>query len=96
MPSFRVATVCRRRDRRYRPVELAPDDLLLLPGVAFTRSGARLGRGGGHYDRLLRAIPAAAFGLAFELQIESALPLEPHDQRVRAVVTERGIWRAPA
>jgi 5-formyltetrahydrofolate cyclo-ligase len=76
------------------PVELAPDDLLLLPGVAFTRSGARLGRGGGHYDRLLRAIPAPAFGVAFELQIEPALPMEAHDQRVRAVVTERGIWRA--
>ena len=75
------------------PVELAPDDLLLLPGVAFTRAGARLGRGGGHYDRLLRAISAPAFGLAFELQIEPALPLEEHDQRVRAVVTERGIWR---
>jgi 5-formyltetrahydrofolate cyclo-ligase len=75
------------------PVELAPDDLLLLPGVAFTRAGARLGRGGGHYDRLLRAIRAPAFGLAFERQIEPALPLEEHDRRVQAVVTERGIWR---
>lgn len=66
-------------------------DLILVPGVAFTRSGQRLGRGGGYYDRLLAALPASTvrLGVCFEVQILEDLPHEPHDQKVNAVLTER-------
>jgi 5-formyltetrahydrofolate cyclo-ligase len=70
-------------------VPLAEVDVILVPGVAFTREGHRLGRGGGFYDRLLAALPARTrrIGVCYEAQLLDALPTEPHDQRVDAVIT---------
>ena len=59
-----------------------------MPGVAFTADGARLGMGGGYYDRFLVQSSARTIGLAFEMQIRTALPQRPHDQRVDMIVTE--------
>ena len=73
---------------------VAPDtlDLILVPGVAFTRSGERLGRGGGFYDRLLASLPVHTIkiGICFDAQILLELPVEPHDQRVEFIATESG------
>jgi 5-formyltetrahydrofolate cyclo-ligase len=68
-------------------------DLYLVPGLAFTRDGRRLGRGGGYYDRLLaqHARGSIALGVCFAIQLIDILPIESHDQQVDAVVTERGI-----
>ncbi len=65
-------------------------DLILVPGVALTRAGARCGRGGGYYDRLLATLPAHAckIGVCFALQIVDELPTEPHDVGVDFVITE--------
>jgi 5-formyltetrahydrofolate cyclo-ligase len=66
-------------------------DFALVPGLAFDRSGHRLGRGRGYYDRLLAELPPACFraGFFFACQELPAVPREPHDQRLHAVVTER-------
>jgi 5-formyltetrahydrofolate cyclo-ligase len=71
-------------------VDPASVDLILVPGLAFTRTGLRLGRGGGFYDKLLAALPAssAKLGVCFELQILPSLPIEPHDIPLDAVLTE--------
>jgi 5-formyltetrahydrofolate cyclo-ligase len=65
-------------------------DLLLIPGLAFTRAGGRLGRGGGYYDRFLSRVHSRAvkIGVCFHAQLVSALPLEIHDHDVGRVVTE--------
>ncbi len=65
-------------------------DLAVVPGVAFDRSGARLGRGRGHYDATLSLLrpDAARVGLAFDAQVLDLVPTEPHDARLDAVVTE--------
>jgi 5-formyltetrahydrofolate cyclo-ligase len=68
-------------------------DLVIVPGLAFTRAGARLGRGGGHYDRLLDGVEATSLGVAFDIQLVDELPLEPHDRGVDLVVTPSGLWR---
>jgi 5-formyltetrahydrofolate cyclo-ligase len=77
---------------------IAPEslDLILVPGLAFTRAGLRMGRGGGHYDRLLALLPATTVrvGISFELQIVEELPAEPHDMTMQVVATEVGVWRA--
>lgn len=70
---------------------LREDDLLLLPGVAFDRSGARLGRGGGWYDRSLPGSVRDLFGVAFELQLVDRVPDTATDRRVRGVFTELGL-----
>ncbi len=63
-------------------------DLALVPLLAFTASGHRLGQGGGHYDRWLAAHPhVVPVGLAWDCQYSESLPVEPHDRRLRAVVT---------
>lgn len=75
-----------------RPVRsLATVDFLLVPGVAFTTAGARLGYGGGYYDRLMASLDARAprVAAAFDLQVVNSIPESPHDQRVQAVITER-------
>jgi 5-formyltetrahydrofolate cyclo-ligase len=70
-------------------------DLVLVPGVAFDETRARLGMGGGFYDRLLpRLAPAAAvIGLAFDQQVVSCVPTEAHDVRLAAVVTPTRVLR---
>ena len=62
----------------------------IVPGLAFTRDGRRLGYGGGWYDRLLAAAPknAVKLGVAYSFQIVEYLPVEPHDIPLTAVVDE--------
>lgn len=66
--------------------------LALVPGRAFSPEGARLGRGGGHYDRLLATLPASCqrIGVSFACQIRPSLPREAHDIPVHHLVTELG------
>jgi 5-formyltetrahydrofolate cyclo-ligase len=64
-------------------------DCVVVPGVAFSEGGLRLGRGGGYYDVTLGRMPRAArIGLAFDAQIVAELPREPHDAPLDVVVTE--------
>ena len=72
-------------------------DLVVVPGVAFDELGRRLGRGGGHYDATLALLPerTVRVGLAYELQVVSRVPWEPHDARVDVVATERRLLSAP-
>jgi 5-formyltetrahydrofolate cyclo-ligase len=66
-------------------------DLALIPGLAFTADGQRLGQGGGFYDRLLGTAPRPfALGIAYAAQVLADLPAEAHDQPVDRAVTEQG------
>ncbi len=68
-------------------------DFVLLPGVAFTRDGTRLGYGGGFYDKLLPGLshrPVRVAG-AFSMQVVDRLPQEPFDQKVDWLVTEHEV-----
>lgn len=71
-------------------------DIILVPGLAFDEAtGARMGRGGGFYDRLLshQEVHARLIGVAFHLQMLPEIPTEEHDIQVQEVVTERGTQR---
>lgn len=62
--------------------------VLIMPLVGFTETGERLGQGGGFYDRWLAEHPdTLAIGMAWDCQLVDELPMEPHDQRLAAVVT---------
>jgi 5-formyltetrahydrofolate cyclo-ligase len=72
-----------------REVALDDIDCFVVPGVAFSEDGHRLGRGGGYYDATLGLAPRAArVGLAYDAQLVPTLPTEPHDAAMDAVVTE--------
>lgn len=64
-------------------------DLVVVPGLAFTVTGQRLGRGRGYYDRLLSRtdLRAETIGVCFQAQLLPTLPLDPHDQRVGRVIS---------
>jgi len=67
---------------------------LAVPLLLFDRTGARLGYGGGYYDRTLAALPrAVAIGIAYAAQEVARLPMGPHDIRLHAVATEQGLIR---
>lgn len=72
------------RDRCPR-VSLSEIDLILTPGLAFSRDGLRLGQGGGFYDRLLADAHAEKIGICFRQQLLEAVPVELHDARVDRV-----------
>lgn len=70
-------------------------DFALLPGVAFARDGARLGYGGGFYDKLLADLPSGMAqrpvlaAAAFALQVVEQIPLEPTDVKIEWIITEQ-------
>lgn len=68
-----------------------PPDLVLVPGLGFDPAGSRLGRGGGFYDRWLEANRGVkTLGICFACQLIEKIPVEAHDARVDAVLTEEG------
>ena len=103
-----IAVVCRSLDDAFvrdrygirepsapEPWPAARIDLIAVPGLAFDRSGARLGRGGGFYDRFLAAadLRAVLCGLAFDEQVLGELPTEGHDRPVDLLVTDKETLR---
>ncbi len=79
-------------ERRVDPGQL---DLVMVPGVAFDRQGARLGHGKGYYDRLLRRVrpDAPLVALAFECQVLPKIPTGPHDVYMDKVITEKSSYQ---
>ena len=62
-------------------------DLALVPGLGFDARGHRLGRGKGHYDRLLAGFGGRKIGVAFDFQIMAEVPCEAHDIVLDDIVT---------
>lgn len=74
---------------------VATADVVLVPGLAVSRDGLRMGRGGGCYDRALARVPVGTFTcvLLYDDEVGLDVPSEPHDRRVVAVATASGISR---
>lgn len=74
---------------------VATADAVLVPGLAVDRTGLRMGRGGGSYDRALARVPVGTFTcvLLNSEEVLPRVPSAPHDRRVTAVATELGIAR---
>jgi 5-formyltetrahydrofolate cyclo-ligase len=74
---------------------VATADVVLLPGLAVSPSGMRLGRGGGSFDRALARVPVGTFTcvLLYDDEVGVEVPAEPHDRPVTAAVSPSGIVR---
>jgi 5-formyltetrahydrofolate cyclo-ligase len=74
---------------------IATADAVLVPGLAVDRTGLRLGRGGGSYDRALGRVPVGTFTcvLLNDAEVLDEVPAAPHDRRVTAAVTELRLIR---
>ena len=86
--AFDIPTV--REDRR-EIVDPKSFDCVLVPGAAFSRTGARLGLGAGFYDRFLseKAPQAQRIAVAFSCQLMEDIPVEAHDVKMQWIVTEK-------
>ena len=68
--------------------QLETIDLAIVPGIAFTPEGQRLGRGRGYYDRLLpRLQQAYKMGVCWACQLVEAIPTEAHDMKTDSVIS---------
>jgi|GEM_PF-751383 len=66
---------------------------ILVPGLAFSANGERLGRGAGFYDRFLVQNPAALrIGIGFSEQVMNSIPHETFDQKLDIVLTDREVF----
>ena len=64
------------------------DTVILVPAMAFDSNGGRLGRGKGHYDRMLATLPHAyTIGICFPWQLINEVPMDIHDVKVKKVIT---------
>jgi len=78
-----------------QPIPVNLIDLVIVPGMGFTNSGHRIGRGMGFYDRFL-AQPdfiGVSCGLGFEEQVVREIPVLDHDMPLSMLCTDRGIRR---
>ncbi|WP_208559591.1 5-formyltetrahydrofolate cyclo-ligase [Marinilactibacillus kalidii] len=66
-------------------------DLMIVPGVVFTREGYRIGFGGGYYDRLLADFPNTTLSLVCSSQLVEEMPVEPHDIPVQYLIVGKTI-----
>ena len=75
-------------------VDVKELDLIMVPGVAFDRRGGRTGHGKGYYDKLLEhaRLDTPLIALAFECQLFSEIPMQPHDMFMDKVVTEAAVY----
>lgn len=68
------------------------NDIMIVPGVGFTKNGHRMGRGGGYYDRYLSDYPVYKMAIAFEAQLKESLPTQEWDILMDMVVTENSVY----
>ncbi|WP_137293915.1 5-formyltetrahydrofolate cyclo-ligase [Nocardioides dongxiaopingii] len=74
---------------------VATADVVLVPGLAVSATGLRMGRGGGSYDRALGRVPLGTLTcvLLYDAETDRAVPVEPHDRPVTAAATPAGLRR---
>lgn len=70
-------------------------DLLVIPGIAFSKDGSRVGYGKGFYDRAIKNLSAFTVGLAYDFQIYDEVPVDPWDQKLDLILSESKYFLNP-
>ena len=71
-------------------------DVALIPGIAFDRTGHRIGYGGGFFDRLLPQLHCTTIGLAYEFQMIDKVPTHQYDVGVNFIITDHTLYECNA
>jgi 5-formyltetrahydrofolate cyclo-ligase len=87
LSSYGIREPSRSKSKVVSPSKI---DAVIAPGLAFDRSGARIGFGGGYFDWLFKQLPDAALrlGVAYEFQVVGSIPQNSWDERVQTIFTE--------
>lgn len=75
------------------PVSMEGIEIILVPGLAFDETGARMGFGKGYYDKLLQKSGAVKIGLCYDFQLLEKIPSEPHDVPMDIIITEKRVQK---
>lgn len=67
-------------------------DTIVVPGLAFSKEGSRLGFGGGYYDRYLSTYGGNMLALVYECQLSDEIPMEEHDIVIPKIITENNVY----
>lgn len=67
-------------------------DLVIVPGVAFSQKGARIGYGKGCYDRFLKGMSAIKVGLCYDFQLTALIKPDTHDEEMNYIITDKKIY----
>ena len=83
------------RELPQKRINVSELNLVMVPGVAFDRSGARMGHGFGYYDKLLEhaSLETPLVALAFECQLFPEIPTQAHDIFIDKIVTEQQVYQ---
>jgi 5-formyltetrahydrofolate cyclo-ligase len=76
---------------RLGPTALAAADLVVVPALAVDRTGNRLGRGGGFYDRALAGVTAPTVAVVYDAELLDEVPVAPHDRPVSGALRPAGL-----
>ena len=79
----------REPHQHLKQAKISDIDLILVPGIAFSKNGHRIGYGKGFYDRLLKKSTCPKIGIAYDFQIVNNIPGEAHDVPMTTIVTEK-------
>ena len=74
------------------PADIDDIDISVIPGIAFDKSGMRIGFGKGYYDRFLAEFKGLRIGLCYELQLYDTLPHDLHDIPMDIIITEGNVY----
>lgn len=74
------------------PANISDIDTAIIPALAFSKTGDRLGFGMGYYDRFLSEFAGTKIGLCYDFQIYDSLPTDPHDVKMDIIITEKRIY----
>ena len=85
--SYDIREPSRKNSKVVSPANV---DAVIAPGLAFDRSGARIGYGGGYFDWLFKQLPEGALrlGVAYDFQVVDSIPQDSWDEKVQTIITE--------
>ena len=85
--SYDIRELSRKNSKVVSPANV---DAVIAPGLAFDRSGARIGYGGGYFDWLFKQLPEGALrlGVAYDFQVVDSIPQDSWDEKVQTIITE--------
>lgn len=89
---FELGSYDIREPSRHNSMVVPPTiiDAVIAPGLAFDRSGGRIGFGGGYFDWLFKQLQedALRLGVAYDFQVLESIPQDPWDEKVQTIVTD--------
>lgn len=74
-----------------RPINYDEIELVIVPGIAFSITGYRIGYGGGYYDRFLSNVKCPKIGLSYEMQIVNEISVDKYDVKLTKIITEKSV-----